>query len=445
MDPYDVFPESKFRPLHEVLVAVYATRPTIHCAFMENDDSPCRNTVESRDSEVVKDWIEKISQCLIMSKKNSPLDNFLFQLAHYCLCDHHAGMAKEGLRYQWVRDFENRYLVAEFTSLLTANFRWPPPPRKLEFIAHRPNCASSKGVETRLEKYKRIDKLLEKALSQPDKNYVYVISSPEAPGKLKIGVSGTHPDEQRVIQHSKCYPDSKRIKVWSVTRFAYRVEQLILAQFEEKHFKLHEKCWVCLTSHQEWIEVDEKTLFDRIDEWDEFFIDRAHKIKSIYDKDGKFNPAAGRHSPHRKESPKCDDISPNTVGKLNWKARGNRGKSPEILKNSTPVKKSGRSRSVTAVEDSPAKDIDTSDSDSPGTPAEETPTKKGRRLSSRRGALLNDSRVPSSKIRIYATRSRGSSMDPDAVLNESMRKMGLADWTAQPMEEPVHEKLCTLM
>ncbi|KAJ5919673.1 hypothetical protein N7454_009508 [Penicillium verhagenii] len=431
MDIYKIFPEPKFRPLHEVLVAVYATHPTIHCAFTESDDRPCQNTVESPDSEAARYWIEKISQCFTGPKKKSPLHDFLFQLAHYCFCDHHAGMSKEGLRYQWVRNLESKDLNIKFISLLTVNFRWPPPPRTLEFRAHRPDCASSKGVETRLEKYERIDKLLEKDLSQPDKDYVYVISSPEAPGKLKIGVSGDSPNKKRLQQHRKCYPNSKLIKFWLVTKYAYRVEQLVLADFEEKHFKLHEKCAVCLASHQEWIEVNEKTLFDCIDEWVDFVQMKStawsHDIDFIYDKDGKFNPAAVRYSPHRKKR-LIRDINLDPLDKLNRKPREDRGQFLKIPKNSTPVKKSGRSRSVTPVDYSPTKDFDESDSDSPGTPAEDTPTKKGRNVSSRRGAPLNDSPVSSHR---YATRSRESSIDPDAVLNESMRKMGLADCTCE--------------
>jgi hypothetical protein len=50
--------------------------------------------------------------------------------------------------------------------------------------------------------------------------------------------------------------------------YARRVEQLVLAELENKHYKLV-KCR-CGSAHIEWLEIDEKTLLETVRKWVDF-------------------------------------------------------------------------------------------------------------------------------------------------------------------------------
>ncbi|KAJ5992223.1 hypothetical protein N7451_007947 [Penicillium sp. IBT 35674x] len=382
-------PEPKFQPLHEVLAKAFSDdSPKILCAFLESDGKPCSDTVEKTDLKGAKYYVEKISQYLINTTETSPLLALLFQLCNYCLCGHH--MKHNGHpKSQWLRELKTKALKDKFISLLMVNGRWPPPPRVLEFIA----ISTGKNVETWLETLKRIDKVLKKELKGADKNYVYVLSSPEAVGKFKIGVCKDHPIEKRTDQHLKCYPSSKIINLMAVPRYAHRVEQLMLAEFKEYHFQLEKPCHVPEHGrHKEWLNVDEDILVRRILEWQDFFVYRPHKMK-LYAEDGRFNRDAGPLSPPHRD--------------------------PERPTDSTP--RNGRcssSRSPTPCNDSPDpvlainRNTEIASGNSVETPADSTPTKPRRRSSSARSSSLqNDNPVPSSGESRNMEKSIGKSHD----------------------------------
>ncbi|KAJ5912776.1 hypothetical protein N7504_001659 [Penicillium tannophilum] len=149
-----------------------------------------------------------------------------------------------------------------------------------------------------------VDRLLKKKLNGTDKHFLYVLSSREAEGKFKIGVCKDHPSDNRIDQHDKCYPNSE-IRFIQMSKCAYRVEQLILAEFREYQVRLKEGCWVCFSEgkkvqHKEWLNVEEDILLERIFEWHDFFIGRPHNMS-----------AAGPHSPPRQASPgRPKDLTP---------------------------------------------------------------------------------------------------------------------------------------
>ncbi|KAJ5524194.1 hypothetical protein N7494_010844 [Penicillium frequentans] len=369
-------PEPKFQPLHEVLAEAFSEdSPKILCAFLEKDGTPCSDTVEKTDLKGAQYYVEKVSQYLSNTTETSPLLALLFQLCNYCLCGHH--MKHNGHpKSQWLRELKTKTFKEKFISLLMANERWPPPPRVLEFKAYQ----KGKSVGTWLETLKRIEEVLKKELTGIDKNYVYVLSSPEAVGKFKIGVCKDHPMEKRTDQHLKCYPSSKIIKSMAVPRYAYRVEQLMLAEFNEYHFQLEEPCHVYDHGrHKEWLNVDADILVGRIREWQDFFIDRPHKMK-LYAEDGSFNRDAGPLSPPHRDSEKPTDYTPMRNG--GWPS----------------------SRSPTPYNDSPDpfltinEDTGNASGKPVETPADPTPTKPHRRSSSSRSSYLpNGNPVPSSK------------------------------------------------
>lgn len=285
--------EPKFQPLHDVLKNAYSDFPTILCAFLKSDGNPCNNNVENEDLERTDYWVEKISQYLSkVNDRNSPVPAFLYQLCNYCLCRRHM---KHGghTKFQWLDELRTKRLNEQFVKLLEKNKRWPPPGRVLEFKAIQPG----KNVQTWLDTLKRIDAVLERKLTGADKNYLYVLSSPEAVGKFKIGVCKDHPSDKRTEQHLKCYPGSKMIFRMEIPKYAYRVEQLMLAEFKPYHFQLEKACWVSNHGrHREWLNIEEKALIERLREWQEFFVVRPHNLK-IYNEQGKFNSAAGPYRP----------------------------------------------------------------------------------------------------------------------------------------------------
>lgn len=367
-------PEPKFQPLHEVLAEAFSDdSPKILCAFLENDGTPCSDTVEKTDLKGAQYYVEKVSQYLSNTTETSPLLALLFQLCNYCLCGHH--MKHNGHpKSQWLRELKTKTLKEKFISLLMANERWPPPPRVLGFKA----IQKGKSVETWLETLKRIDIALKKELKWIDKNYVYVLSSPEAVGKFKIGVCKDHPLEKRTDQHLKCYPSSKMIKYMAIPQYAYHTEQLMLAEFKEYHFQLDEPCHVYDHGrHKEWLNVEADVLIGRIREWQEFFIDRPHEMK-LFTENGRFNCDAELLSPPHKDSERPRDDIPAKV--IDWSSR-----------DPTPCNDSPDPFSTTG------KDTEKDSGNTVETLADDTPTKDRRRSSRHSLAPPDESRVRSSK------------------------------------------------
>ncbi|KAJ5536128.1 hypothetical protein N7513_009314 [Penicillium frequentans] len=367
-------PEPKFQPLHDVLAEAFSDdSPKIFCAFLESDGKPCGDTVKKTDLNGAKYYVEKVSQYLNYTTETSPLLALLFQLCNYCLCGHH--MKHNGHpKSQWLRELKTKALKDKFISLLMANERWPPPPRVLGFKAYQ----KGKSVETWLETLKRIDKVLKKELKRIDKNYVYVLSSPEAVGKFKIGVCRDHPLEKRTDQHLKCYPSSEMIKYMALPQYAYHVEQLMLAEFKEYHFQLEEPCHVYDHGrHIEWLNVEADVLIGRIHEWQEFFIDRPHKMK-LFTENGRFNCDAGLLSPPYERPEKPTDDTPPKIGR--WSSR-------------SPTPRNDSLNPFSRID----KDTEEGSGNTVETLADDTPTKDCRRSSRHSLASPDESRGRSSK------------------------------------------------
>lgn len=419
-------PVPKFQPLHEVLAEAYSDSPTILCAFLGSDGNACNDTVEKGDLEGAKHYVEKVSQCLSKINENSPLQDFLFQLCNYCLCSRH--MEHSGHpKSQWLSELKTKRLKQKFVSLLEMNNRWPPPLRVLKFKAIQ-------NDETWLDTPKRIDKVLKKELKGTDKNFVYLLYSPEALGKFKIGVCKDPPLQGRIKEHQRCYPKSEIIEYVQIQKHAYKVEQLMLAEFQENHVQLEEPCWGCskeekAVHHIEWLQVERHILVDRIDYWHEYFLN-THVPR--YDKNNRFKPDKGQNTPEgakeftptksgrwsssRSPTP-CND-SPDPFSTMSKDIGKVGGKLLEELLDSTPTKNrrgSPASRSSVLTDEDqvpPSKEsggIGKANGNSPKINEDYTPTKTSRGISRRFLAPPDENTV----------RSRKTSEDIDSISDQS--------------------------
>jgi hypothetical protein len=369
-----------------------------------------------------KHWVEKVSQYLFDTSEKSSLPGFLFQLSNYCLCERHmkdAGHAKG----QWWGELKTRLLKDKFVSLLKTKNRWPPPPRILEFRA----CSSSKDFETAEE---AVDRVLKSELKGADKLFLYVMSSNEAEGKFKIGVSKKHPTEDRSEQHHKCYPNAEVIRSVAMPEYAHRVEKLLLAQFKEHHFELLNPCWVQDHGrHREWLEVEQDILFERISEWEEFFITRPHGIKPY--KNGRFNRDAEQHSPHRNTPEKTTQDTPMKNSR------------PSLSRTPTPCNGSSNPYSTTV-------EVGNIGGSSPKIPADFTPTKSGdgsSSSSSHSSLPLNDDPIPFSITGGNKGKVSGKlheTKKPSTPLNARRRSsrgfLALSDDSPVPSSERIEDK-----
>ncbi|KAJ5649348.1 uncharacterized protein N7484_003071 [Penicillium longicatenatum] len=256
------------------------------------------------------------------------------------------------------------------------------------------------------------------------------MSSNEAKGKFKIGVSKKHPTEDRSEQHHKCYPNAEVIRCVAMPEYAYLVEQLLLAQFKEHHFQLLNPCWVPDHGrHREWLEVEQDILFERISEWEKFFITRTHGIKPY--KNGRFNRDAEKHSPHRNMPEGTTQETPTK------NSRTSMSRTP------TPCNGSFNPHSTTV-------EVGNNGGSSPMIPADSTPTKSGNgssSSSSHSSLLLNDDPIPFSITGGNKGKVSGKSPEPKKIptpLNTRRRSSrgfrALSDDRPVPSSEKIEDK-----
>ncbi|CEJ62480.1 hypothetical protein PMG11_10977 [Penicillium brasilianum] len=115
----------------------------------------------------------------------------------------------------------------------------------------------------------------EKAIAS---GYVYIISPSNLPGKFKIGHTKDYPELNRLKQH-RCYGDYNVIKT-EYTPYAFRVEQLLLAEFSNKHFTLEDACSKHGVRHKELLEIDEDSLIESLEKWVKFAKSPSYDKKS---------------------------------------------------------------------------------------------------------------------------------------------------------------------
>ncbi|KAJ5637147.1 hypothetical protein N7490_007026 [Penicillium lividum] len=437
-------PEPQFQPLHEVLAKAYASEPRICCAFLKDDGSPCQYTPKLAEVESAMYWVVMISQSLnTIRSQHSPLPRYMSKFCRYCFCSDHETHGIDA-KSEWENGLKNKVMKEKFISLLKTNNKWPPPDRVLEFQPSKPDLPLGNDVQTEFDTIKKVDKILAKDVNGISKVYLYVLRSPEVVGKLKIGVSKKDPRMKRIIEHRKCYgPDSELVKHVAIPERAYRVEQILLAQFEANHFELKDKCWKCQKKHEEWLNIDEEILFQWIDLWVHYFTQFS---VLPYDEKGRFNAKARQYSPHRKSPERSEETTPIKKGPpLSFRSTTPRNESPSPISNqvggtetswglpedpdSTPTKSDRFSREPTPWNDSPDpfseigsdryhEKVNGNSLEIP----ESTPTKNSRRSSLRSSTPVNDSPVPSKVTGDVKKTSKNLLKLPDSTPTKNHRR-----------------------
>jgi hypothetical protein len=109
--------------------------------------------------------------------------------------------------------------------------------------------------------------------------YIYIIRPFNLPGKFKIGYTEDYPELSRFTEHRVCYGGVEVIKT-DYTPYAFRVEQLLLAEFSNKHFTLENTCAKHKARHQELLEIDEGSLIESVEKWVKFAKSPSYDKKS---------------------------------------------------------------------------------------------------------------------------------------------------------------------
>lgn len=85
---------------------------------------------------------------------------------------------------------------------------------------------------------------------------------------------------ERLVKHNDCYGEVDLISK-AYTEYAYRVEQLLLAEFSNKHYQLEVGCQNCKHSHRELLAVDKETLLKSLKKWVEFIALPAYDMSGL--------------------------------------------------------------------------------------------------------------------------------------------------------------------
>jgi hypothetical protein len=120
--------------------------------------------------------------------------------------------------------------------------------------------------------------------------WIYIISPLDLPGLLKVGHTKVFPYLNRFGHHKKCHGEFQVI-VTKLMPYAYRVEQLLLAEFQNNHYTLKERCRNCGHSHKELLNVDKESLQRSLEKWIDFVESRP------YNKSGNLTPEAKERIP----------------------------------------------------------------------------------------------------------------------------------------------------
>ncbi|KAJ5602088.1 hypothetical protein N7510_011622 [Penicillium lagena] len=99
--------------------------------------------------------------------------------------------------------------------------------------------------------------------------WVYVIRPCNLSGKFKIGYTLDNPHQGRLKYHKNCYGDFDVIKT-KLTPYAFRVEQLLLAEFSNRQYTLEDVCPKHRTRHKELLDIDQANLLESLKKWVDF-------------------------------------------------------------------------------------------------------------------------------------------------------------------------------
>ncbi|KUM59161.1 hypothetical protein ACN42_g7986 [Penicillium freii] len=316
-------PANVFIHLSSLLEIAYG--PMLRCAQLKDGTEPCSNKIAGANLEPMKGYFRQLFAILNepdrkFHDKDGVSDEVLAELIDKCLCVRRHRQNSDDAKGQWLKklynDEERHQLRCKLQPYLFESLEedsilsTPPPTTEFEL------CNSKKSPFDKYEVQLNVTCELLKPLTENDKKdgFIYLISHPREPTMFKVG--HTTDIEARFGKHKRCYEEFSTLKKDRIP-YVHRIEQLIIAEFSLKHYKLKEKCKRCDTSHKEWLQVSQARLVKSFNKWVKF----AKADKRPYDKNGRFksrtvalpSPAMDFKPPTptpKKSAPRRSDVAP---------------------------------------------------------------------------------------------------------------------------------------
>ncbi|KAJ5615651.1 hypothetical protein N7537_000765 [Penicillium hordei] len=316
-------PANVFIHLSSLLEIAYG--PILRCVQLKDGADPCSNKIAGANLESVKGYFRQLFAILNepdrkFHDKDGVFDEVLTELIDRCLCRRRHRQNSDDAKSQWLKELyndEKRHQLRckmqpyLFESLEEDSINSTPPPAT-EFEL----CNSKQAPIDKYDVQLNVTRELLKPLTEHDKKdgFIYLISHPREPKMFKVG--HTIDLEARFSNHKRCYEEFCVLKKEYIS-YAHRIEQLIIAEFSLKHYKLKEKCKRCDRSHKEWLQVKQEKLVKSFNKWVKF----TKAEKRPYDENGRFksrtvalpSPAMDFKPPTptpKKSTPRRSDVAP---------------------------------------------------------------------------------------------------------------------------------------
>jgi hypothetical protein len=351
------FPITTFFSLAELVDWDHGPPDYIECAYRKNDQSRCQRRLAKDNLILAKinftSHLEILTGASGRSTQASPQPEILQNLAKVYICRFHKNHESQAIE-QWRKELDIR---GNFESLKlgeddvfgSSEIQYPEASEKhkdenvIEGLACEYYRVVRKPDETKILPEeeegvsvisnqstlpistirraltmeedvvaKNVTWLLKQPLDGPknlESGYIYVICPRDLPGIFKIGITLHHPALGRLNKHNDCYGEVKLITK-AYTQYAYRVEQLLLAEFSNNHHQLEVRCQKCDHSHKELLQVDKKTLLRSLKKWVAFIASPAYDTSGLFMTDAQ----SRLPRPASKEFLRCERPKPWTPG-----------------------------------------------------------------------------------------------------------------------------------
>jgi hypothetical protein len=282
--------------LSSLLEIAYDPTPEFICAQLKKDTKRCGNRVTKDSLQQLKESFGHLFKILkdsqhILHHQDGIFDTVLTQLIASCLCRSQHQKNAEHARAQWLKELYNQsnrhQLLCELQACLSTRLEESIDSALFQPVSTEFELCHPETRETLTSKHDvalKVTTTILEQLKEKDSQAgnIYLIAHPQEPNMFKIG--HTNNIEVRFNNHKQCYGDFKEIKIDFIP-YARRIEQLMLAEFSKKHYRLREKCPRCGAIHKEWIKASKASLIKALNKWIKF---AKSPSKPYNSKDGRF-------------------------------------------------------------------------------------------------------------------------------------------------------------
>ena len=278
-----------FCDLKELVDSIQDNLPPPKCAFLK-DKRQCKMKINGTTVAEAKMVVNEYRGILTTSSGKSidtSLQNILQEIATKCLCRVHNkydASAKE----QWLKELSAHTVITahspepEYDSYSEGVDLYDEPniSEEREDVTILPSQSASLIKTARRTLTMTEDDMARDVtclLAQPatgqskGNGFIYAVSFSRLPGKFKVGFSSEKPEHGRLSEHELCYGEYD-ILMTKLIPNVYRVEQLVLTEFTNKHYKLKDACQRHKPEirHRELLAVEKEDLLETLDKWIKF-------------------------------------------------------------------------------------------------------------------------------------------------------------------------------